>query len=127
MVQAVMIYKAGDPILVSQFLIAGFQSVHAQPNGVFDQPAHLHDLRLNTRQIGIESRRYMCIGHVLSNPAGDVAFGSGIAGCGEDLIGIAVFDQTAKMKKGRLLADPRGLVHRMGNNHHAKVLAQIVD
>ena len=62
-----------------------------------------------------------------SRCGGDIAFGARVLRGGEDLRGVAVFDQMAEVEEGGLRADARGLLHGMGDDHDAIVLLQLVD
>src|SRR5262245_24237470 len=58
---------------------------------------------------------------------GDVTLRALVARRGEDLLGVAPFHQHAEMEERGLLADARGLLHRVGDDDDGVVLAQLVD
>src|SRR5260221_10481753 len=67
------------------------------------------------------------VSKVSAEAAGDVVLGTFVPGRSEYLVGIADFDQVAQMEKRGQLRNPRRLLHRMGHDDDAEVLAQVID
>jgi len=57
----------------------------------------------------------------------DVVLGAGVGWVGEDFIGVIIFDQMAKIKKGSLLGDAGGLSHRMCYDDNAIFVFEFID
>ena len=99
----------------------------AWQNGGLDKAPHLHDLGPGClRDPGRTPRRCACSArHSLADPPRDVGFRAGIFGIGEDLRCVVIFHEVAKVEERGLLADARGLLHRVGHDHHRIVAAQV--
>jgi|GEM_PF-4497968 len=63
----------------------------------------------------------------LTKLAGNVILSGFLLRCGEDKIGVTKFDQFSQIHIGRIVGNPRGLLHIVGDNDDGVIFFQFED